>query len=177
MLIAVGTVFVAVVSFFAPERAWIEAVSESFVPNGAVPLAVGWIGPRSRVANAALLGAVASVSMVVAGYLARPLLDGPYGILWSDLFYWSSVGAASGALLATFGWWLKPRASRSLTSWAVVACLFLALVQVGYLLYSGWGRVEVTTDSGIVAIGYSKADVVVSSLVLATFDCGPFSLP
>jgi hypothetical protein len=110
--------------------------------------------------------------MVMAFYFARPLLDRGYGVLWADLLYWSSVGALSGALLAVFAWWLQPRVLANEAKWAAGTCLLLALVQVVYFLYSGWGRIDVATGSETVTIGYSATDVIIASLVLAAFNCG-----
>lgn len=172
ILIVSGAAFVAVTSFFAPERAWIEAVSESFVPYGVVPLAVGYAAQRSRVAPVALLGAGASVAMVMAFYFARPLLDPPYGVLWEPLLYWSLVGAMTGALLAVFAWWLRPRVRAHETPWAVGAWLILAFLPVIYFAYTGWGRIDVATSSGTVTIGFSTADVIIASVVLAAFSGG-----
>lgn len=169
-LMVAGPVFVAVFSFFAPEHAWIEAVSEAFVAYGAVPLAVGFVVRRSGIAIVALLGAVATISMVTAFYLVRPLLDSEIGILYSDLVYWSLVGAVSGALLGLLGWWVRARTAKNPIAWAFGTTLVLALIHVAYALYSGWGRIDVTTASGTTTTGYSTVDVIISSLVLAAFD-------
>ncbi len=171
MLIAAGAAFTAIASFFAPERAWIEAVSQAFVPFGAVPLAVGFATQRSRVAPVALLGAGASVAMVLAFYFARPLLDPSYsyGVLSEALLYWCGIGAISGALLAVFAWWLRPRMRTQDAALALGIWLILALLPFIYLVSTGWGRVAVDTSSGIVTIGYSTVDVIVATVVLAAF--------
>jgi len=173
ILVASGVSFAAVTSFLAPEQAWIEAVSESFVPYGAVPLAVGWAATRFRVAPVvALLGAGASAAMVMAFYFARPLLDQSYGILWSDWLYWSLVGAVSGALLSLFAWWLRPRVVANEAMWALGASLLLVLLPVIYFAAAGWGRIDVAASSGAVTIGYSTVDVIAAVIVLAAFHCG-----
>ncbi len=174
MLVAAGAAFTAITSFFAPERAWIEAVSEAFVPYVAVPLAVGLATQRSRVAPVALLGAAATVAMVLAFYFARPLLDPSYsyGVLWEPLLYWCVIGAISGALLAVFAWWLRPGMRTHEAALALGTWLILALLPVIYLVYTGWGRVAVDTSSGTVTIGYSTVDVIVATVVLAAFSGG-----
>ncbi len=172
MLIASGAAFTAVTSFLAPERAWIEAVSESFLPYLVVPLAVGYAAQWSRVAPVALLGAGASIAMLMAFYFARPLLDPPYAVLWEPLLYWCVIGAISGALLAVFAWWLRPRMLAHEAVLALGTWLLLALLPLIYFADTGWGRIAVDTSSGIVTIGYSTADVIVATVVLAAFSGG-----
>ncbi len=167
-IIAAGVAFAGIASFFAPERAWMEAVSESFVPYGAVPLAAGWGAHHFRGALVAPIGAAASIAMVVAFYTARPALGLGYGIIWSDLIYWSLIGAASGALLARSASLLRTRARRQ-GVWALAGWLTLALLPVAYFAATGWGRIDVAASSGIVTIGYSTADVILAATVMAAF--------
>jgi hypothetical protein len=110
--------------------------------------------------------------MVMAFYFARPLLDQPYGVLWSDLLFWSLVGAASGALLTLFAWWLRLRVAANEAMWALGASLLLVLLPVIYFAAVGWGRIDVAASSGTVTIGYSTVDVIGAAIVLAAFHCG-----
>jgi len=66
ILLVFGTAFIAAASLLASEQAWIEAVSESFVPYGAVPLVIGYASRRAGVATAAVWGAGANAELVVA---------------------------------------------------------------------------------------------------------------
>ncbi len=56
--------------------------------------------------------------------------------------------------------------------WAVGAWLTLAVLPVIYFAEAGWGRIDVVTSSGTVTVGYSTADVIVASVVLAAFSGG-----
>ena len=172
MLIATGAAFTAIASLLAPERAWIEAVSEAFVPYGAVPLAVGFAAQRPRVLPVALLGAGATIAMVLAFYFARPIFDPPSTILWEPLLYWCVIGGISGALLAVSAWWLRPRMRAHDAVLALGTWLLLALLPFIFLVSTGWGRIAVDTSSGIVEIGYGTADVIVAIVVLAAFSGG-----
>jgi peptidoglycan biosynthesis protein MviN/MurJ (putative lipid II flippase) len=115
-LIVSGMLFCALAAFFADQAGWVETIAQCFVPYVAVPFASGLLARRPHVAGAALLGAVSSVSLVVAFY-GTTALDSPYSIhLWGP-YFWGLNAMISGAVLAMASWWLKPRISGNPWAW------------------------------------------------------------
>jgi hypothetical protein len=137
LLIVSGVLFCALAAFFADRAGWVETIAQSFVPYVAVPFASGLLARRSHVARAALLGAVSSVSLVVAFY-GTTALDSPYSIhLWGP-YFWGLNGIISGAVLAMASWWLKPRISGNPWAWGAGCCSLLVFAEA-WVVHRGRG--------------------------------------
>ncbi len=172
ILIVAGVVFCAAASFLADTALWVAAVSESWVPYVAVPFAMGLAAPKIPVVRAGLLGALSSALMVIGFYGVRPFDTGDYSISMTDIYYWGAIGLVTGWTLAAIARALAPRVVSAPWRWLLGCCSLLALAHAADNLYTGWGVHAVTTSSGLVHIGASTTDVVVSTIVVLGFGCG-----
>lgn len=169
VLVAAAAVFVAVFSYVAPDAGWAEHVSQSAVPYGAVPLAVGLVEWRRSYVTVGLLGAGASTALVVAFYVITPILVDEYALLVTDAVSWTLVGVLSGVVLALVGRWVMRRMSGRPGTWGAWICVALVAAYAAETLLKGWGEVDVATSSGVVTVGYSGTDVIVASVVMMIF--------
>lgn len=170
VIVASGIVFCAVTSFLGGTSLLMGAIAQSWVPYVSVPFAMGFVAARKTVLRAGPLGALTSFVLVVAFYAAGdPARTGGYAVDTASIYEYGGLGLVTGFVLAASSRSLAPRVARAPGRWALTCCAVLTVALVASWLISGWGAYQVHTSSGVVSIGASTADVVISSLVVLAF--------
>ncbi len=164
-LIVAALLFCAVWSFLGDLSPWAEVVGNSWVPYVAVPYAVGLATPRVTLICSGLEGALTSVAMVTAFYLVVIVDDGYFP---TNLFVlWGTIGTFTGAAFAVTAWALISQESASRRRALLLgSCAMLTFAHVGMTVVDGWGIVEVQASSGVVYVGASTLDIIVSTVIL-----------
>lgn len=160
--------FVAVLSSQGERGAWVATAAETWTPYVAVPIAIGFAGRRLSTPRVGLLGALASVLMVVGYYAIRPFHTGGAPISMPDILRYGALGLVTGLVLAV----LASAATRSRTGpwvWFLVSCLLVLANHTVNVVYMGWGVQPVTTSSGVVYIGQSLTNVLIAALAVCGF--------
>lgn len=168
MLTFGAVVFVALLSSQGERGAWVATAAETWTPYIAVPIAVGFAGRRLSDTRVGLLGALASVLMVVGYYAIRPFHTGGAPISMPDILRYGALGLVTGLALAV----LARAATRSPTGpwvWFLGSCLIVLTNHAVNVIYMGWGVQSVTTSSGVVYIGQSLTDALIAALAVCGF--------
>ncbi len=149
------------------------AVAQSWVPYVAVPFAMGFVVFPSAVVRAGLVGALSSLTLVVAFYVTgNPERTGAYSVDADSIYSeYGPLSLVTGFMLAGLSRCMARRAAAAPGRWALACCSFLTLALVASWMLLGWGAHEVATSSGVVTIGASTVDVVASSAIVLTFAC------
>ena len=170
---ASGVGFCAAASFFGDASLMMGAVAQSWVPYVAVPFAMGFVVFPSTVVRAGLVGALSSLTLVVAFYVAgNPERTGGYSVDTDSIYSeYGPLSLASGFVLAALSRCVARRAAAAPGRWALACCCLLTLAVVATWMLLGWGAHEVDTPSGVVTIGASAVDVVASSAIVLAFAC------
>lgn len=163
-----AVVFVTVLSSQGERGSWVATAAETWTPYVAVPMAIGFAGHRLSTTRVGLLGALASVLMVVGYYSIRPFHNGGAPISMPDILRYGALGLVTGLVLAA----LASAATRSRTDpwvWFLGSCLLVLASHTVNIVYMGWGIQSVTTSSGVVYIGQSLTDVLIAALAVCGF--------
>lgn len=168
LLTFLAVVFVTVLSSQGERGAWVATAAETWTPYIAVPIAIGFAGRRLSRTYVGLLGALASVLMVVGYYAIRPFHTGGAPISVPDILRYGALGLFTGLVLAI----LASAATRSRTGpwvWLLGSCLLVLASHAVNVAYMGWGVQSVATSSGVVYIGQSLTDVLISAVAVCAF--------
>ena len=167
-----GVVFCAVTSFLGDTSLLMGAVTQLWVPYVAVPFAMGFVAFRTTAVRAGLLGAMSSLILVIAFYAVSPVDTGSRPVDTDSIYYeYGPLSLVTGFMLAALARSLTPRVAKAPGRWGLACCSVLALAVIASWTYLGWGVHEVVTSSGVVVVGTSTADVVVSSAIVLAFGC------
>lgn len=171
LIVVSGVVFCSVTSFLGGTSLLMATIAQSWVPYVAVPVALGFIAVRWTAVRAGLLGALTSLILVVAFYLSGdPARTGAYSVDTDSIYFeYGPLGLVTGFLLAASSRLLAPRVARAPWRWTLICYSTLTLALVVSWWIFDWGIYEVPTPSGVIFIGESTADVVLSSLVVLGF--------
>ncbi|MGB7979858.1 MAG: hypothetical protein WCF36_03570 [Candidatus Nanopelagicales bacterium] len=173
VIVACGVMFCAGASFLGDTSLMMGAVAQSWVPYVAVPFAVGFAAIPTTLVRAGLVGALSSLTLVVAFYAAgNPARTGGYSVDTGSIFFeYGPLSLVTGFVLAASAHRIAPRAAAAPGRWALACCCFLTLALIASWTLLGWGVHEVTTSSGVVTVGASTMDVVASSAIVLVFSC------
>jgi len=171
VIVVSGVLFCAVTSLLGDTSLLMGAVAQSWVPYLAVPFAVGFVVVRLTVLRAGLLGALSSVAVVVGFYAVSPFDSSGLPVSSDGIYEYAPLGIVTGFMLAALSRSIASRVARAPVRWALACYLILILALTASWVILGWGVQEVTTSSGLVAIGESTADVIASSSIVLAFSC------
>ena len=171
VIVVSGVLFCAVTSLLGDTSLLMGAVAQSWVPYLAVPFAVGFVAVRMTVFRAGLLGALSSVVLVIGFYAVSPFDSPGLPASTDGIYEYAPLGIVTGFMLAALSRSIASRVARAPVRWALACCSILILAQTASWVILGWGVHEVTTSSGVVAVGESTADVIASSSIVLAFSC------
>lgn len=96
-----------------------------------------------------------------------------YGVDTHSIFVeYGPIGLLSGFAMAVTARWLTPWVAARPVSRTLACCSAFALLHAATWALSGWGVDEVATSSGVLRMGASLVDVIVSSAIVLAFCWG-----
>lgn len=170
LLIASAVVFVTVLSSQSERAVWVATAAETWTPYVTAPIALGFAARHLSLTRAGLLGALASVLMVVGYYTIQPFHTGRQAVEMTDIYQYGALGLVTGSALAALATFVTRRV-REPSRWLLGGCFLVVLNHLVNAVYMGWEVQSVTTSSGVVIIGQDIADTLIAALVVCGFSC------
>lgn len=168
LLMFSAVVFVTILSSQGERGLWVATAAETWTPYVAVPIAMGFAGRHLSATRAGLLGALASVLMVVGYYAVRPFHTGGAPIPMPDIYLYGALGLVTGLVLAVLA---RAATKSGAARWVCFlgSCLLVLVNHEVNAVEMGWGIQAVTTSSGVVYIGQSLTNTLIAALVVCGF--------
>lgn len=107
--------------------------------------------------------------MLIGFYAVSPFDNDREPVSTQGIAEYAPLGLLTGFLLAALSRYLAPTVSRSPRHWALACCSTLAVALVASWSILGWGVHELATPDGLVTVGESTTDVVVSAVIVLSF--------